>query len=210
MQRRTARRWAQASVMAVALSAGLLSGCGGDDDEPQAVDTSVDEVTAHDGKVCPDRLPQADGPDTGLGGDNPAGEAPTMPAVEKAWVCQYSPTEVAPGPEGNGDPWTWDLEGEAQPVDDAGIADLQAGLDKLTPPAADLMCTADLGPRWLLVYSTGGDLTGAVIDDFGCQSVRLTDEPFETVPGSSTASGIVPGSLTAPDGLLDLIKAAGS
>ena len=50
MQRRTGRRWAQASVVAVALSAGLLSGCGGDDDpEPKAVDPAVTELAAHDG-----------------------------------------------------------------------------------------------------------------------------------------------------------------
>ncbi len=210
MQRRTGRRWAQASVVAVALSAGFLSGCGGDDDpEPTAVDTTVDELSAHDGAVCPDELPQAEGVDTGLGGDAPAGEAPTLPGIEDAWVCQYAANEKDPGPEGNGDPWTWVLEGEATPVGAGQIPDLQAGLKGLAPPAEHQMCTADLGPRWLLVYTNGGDLTGAVIDDFGCQSVRLTDEPFETVPGSSTADGIVPGSLTAPAGLLDQIKAAG-
>jgi hypothetical protein len=169
----------------------------------------LDEVAAHDGEVCPERLPQADEADYGLGTDQSAASAPTLPAIESAWVCQYSPTEADPGPEGSGTPWAWVRDGEARSVDEALLPDIESDLSELAPSPDHQMCTADLGPRWMLVYAAaGGDLTGVVVDDFGCRSVLLTDEPFETVPGEATQSGIVPGVLTAPDGLLDAIKAA--
>ncbi len=209
MQQSTARRRAPAGLLAAVLSASLLlSGCGGDDDRSQAVDPVVTELAAHDGIPCPDELPQLDGPDTGLGGDNPAGAAPQLQDVEKAWICQYSPKDAAPGPEGDGNPWTWPLEGKPHPVEPSLIQDLKVSLSQLVPPAADLICTADIGQRWMLAYSTGGDLTGVVVDDFGCRSVRLTNEPFESVPGLASVGGIVPGYLTGPDTLLAQIKAA--
>lgn len=208
MERRTARRWARASVMAAALGVVLLSGCGGDDDEPQAVDPGITELEAHDGIPCPDKLPQLDGPDTGLGGDSPAGETPELQNVEEAWICEYAANTVAPGPEGNGDPWEWLLQGEPQPVEKSRIQDLKISLSELAPPAPDMVCTADIGPRRLLSYSTGGDLTGVLVDDFGCRSVRLTDEPFETVPGAASTGGMVRGYLSGPDTLLERIKAA--
>jgi hypothetical protein len=34
----------------------------------------------------------------------------------------------------------------------------------------------------MLVIARAGDLTGVVIDDYGCSDIRLTDEPFETAP----------------------------
>ena len=100
------------------------------------------------------------------------------------------------------------LDPAAQPVDKALIPDLQRALTQLAPQRPDLVCAADLGPRWMLAYSTGGDLTGVVADDFGCHLVQLTDEPFEIVPGEPAGSELVPGLLSAPEGFLDLIKAA--
>jgi hypothetical protein len=186
-------------MVAAALSAVLLSGCGGsEDDSPTAVDpkdgsdTTVGELAAHDGQPCPDQLPQ---PAEGLGTDQPAASAPTLPAVDQAWVCQYAANEAN----------KWLLEGEANPVDAALLPDIETGLGALSPAPAHQMCTMDLGPRWMIVSATAdGDLTGVVVDDFGCRSVRLTDEPFEVVPGEGT----FPGALSAPDGLLEKIKAA--
>ena len=37
--------------------------------------------------------------------------------------------------------------------------------------------------------------------------MRLTDEPFETVPGTASTGGMVQGYLAAPDTLLTQIKA---
>jgi hypothetical protein len=208
MERRSARRWAQVGVMAAALGVGLLSGCGGDDDKsPQGVDPGITELDAHDGVACPDKLPRAEGPDTGLGGDTPAGGTPELQNVEEAWICEYAAQDLAPGPEGDGDPFEWVLRGQAKQVDTSLIQDLKVSLSELAPPASDLICTADLGPKWLLSYSTGGDLTGVTVDDFGCRSVRLTDEPFETVPGTASTGGMVQGYLAAPDTLLTQIKA---
>lgn len=208
MQRRTPRRWAQATVIASVLSAGFLSGCGGDDDAtPQAVDESTSELAAHDGEPCPAQLPKSE---NGFGTDQPATSAPTLPAIESAWVCRYTPAAADPGPEGSGNPYNWVLDPAAHPVDAALIPDLERALSQLAPQEPDLACAADLGPRWMLAYSNGGDLTGVVADDFGCHRVQLTDEPFEIVPGEPTGSGLVPGLLSAPEGLLDLIKSAGA
>jgi hypothetical protein len=76
----------------------------------------------------------------------------------------------------------------------------------LVPQHIDRVCTADLGSRLMLVYSHGNDLTGVVVDDFGCGDVRLTDEPFRTVPGEATQAGTVRGVLTDRGDLLNDIK----
>ena len=59
-------------------------------------------------------------------------------------------------------------------------------------------CTEELGPRWLLVTSTGGDLTGVVVDGYGCGDVRLTNDPYVTAPGDPQTGATVPGVLDAP------------
>jgi hypothetical protein len=45
-------------------------------------------------------------------------------------------------------------------------------------------------------------MTGLVIDDYGCQEIRLTDEPFQTVPGEASQPGTVAGVLLGPPALL--------
>jgi hypothetical protein len=60
----------------------------------------------------------------------------------------------------------------------------------------------------MLVYTHLADLTGVVVDDYGCASVGLTDDPFKTAPGESDQVGTVPGVLSVPVGLLaDNMKA---
>ncbi len=68
--------------------------------------------------------------------------------------------------------------------------------------ASERVCPANLGFRWLLVTSTGGDLTGTAVDDFGCQDVRLTGDPFTSAPGDPQDDGTLAGVLTAPDDLV--------
>ena len=69
------------------------------------------------------------------------------------------------------------------------------------------MCTADLGPRFVLVYRHGTDLTGVSVDDYGCNDVRLTDDPFTTVVGEASQGGAVRGVLRAEPELLDELMA---
>ena len=64
------------------------------------------------------------------------------------------------------------------------------------------VCTEELGPRWMLVLSRSGDLTGVVVDGYGCRDVRLTDEPFTTVAGEGAVEGV----LTGPADLLPLLE----
>jgi len=69
-------------------------------------------------------------------------------------------------------------------------------------------CNANLGSRFLISYAHEADLTGVVIDDYGCNEVRLTDNPFTTPPGQASQPGTVAGTLRGPDDLLDLVKAS--
>ncbi|WP_309647797.1 hypothetical protein [Nocardioides sp.] len=189
------------------LALGMLSGCS-DDAADRAVDPSADrpeELAAHDGEVCPAELPEADD-EHGFGTREPADSAPSLETPESAWVCVYNAVDVA-GEGAEGASYAWVRRGEATAVPDTALGDLAADLDALEPAADHRMCTADLGPRWMLVTVVGGDLTGVVVDGFGCGEVRLTDEPFTTVPGEASASGTVPGVLTGPDGLLPALQA---
>lgn len=103
----------------------------------------------------------------------------------------------------------WVRRGGAQPVDEAQLPEIERSLTELTPVEGEVSCTAELGPRWLLVgVSSGGDLTGVVVDAFGCRHVRVTDEPFTTVPGEPRQAGTVRGVLTGPADLLDALHPA--
>lgn len=57
----------------------------------------------------------------------------------------------------------------------------------------------------MIVYSHSGDLTGVVVDGYGCREVRLTDEPFHTPPGAPHQDGTVGGVL---DGGAELLEQA--
>lgn len=205
---RFCRRFTQTVPAVVLVATGLLTtgSTGPDSSRPDSGPASrptTDETAAHGGKVCPTRLPQ--GPDTGhgFGVEEPAESAPSLTAPESAWICRYSPIDSGSGPDGGGTTWAWALEEGAQRVASTHVPALARGLAALAPVEEDRACTDDLGPRWMLVYSHGTDLTGVVVDDFGCHDVRLTDDPFETVPGEADQAGTVPGVLAAPDDLLD-------
>ena len=79
-------------------------------------------------------------------------------------------------------------------------------IDAMRPVDADRGCHADLGSRYVLVVSRDHDLTGVAVDDFGCNEVRLTDDPFRTAPGEATGDGAVSGVLHASPTLLASLK----
>ncbi|GAA1475658.1 hypothetical protein GCM10009623_01040 [Nocardioides aestuarii] len=75
------------------------------------------------------------------------------------------------------------------------------------PPGDERLCPADLGTRWLVVTESKGDLTGVAVDDFGCEDVRLTDDPLHVEPGEASQPGTPSGTFASPAGLLDTVKA---
>lgn len=188
-----------------------LSGCDGSDESPpdaaESTTALIDEVALHDGQNCPKELPQADAPTHGLGTAEPAKSAPKLAAPDEAWVCVYGAMDAGSGPDGDGMTYAWKRTQDPVGVRPSHLADLEQHLDALMPGPADAICTADLGPRFVLVYRHGTDLTGVSVDDFGCRDVLLTDDPFTTVPGEATQRGTVPGVLQAPPDLLDELKA---
>ncbi len=159
---------------------------------PDGGGPAADELAAGDGRPCPTRLPGTG--DDVFGSTDPAGSAPDLPAPDRAWVCTYRLADA------------WTREGRPQPVPADRLPALAAALDALVPAAGDRVCTEELGPRHLVVLAddagSGTDLTGVAVDAFGCRDVRLTDDPRTTPPGEPTASGVVPGVLTGPEGLL--------
>ncbi len=181
-----------ALVAAVLLA--TLTGCGdggASGSSPEASPTASDELARHDGRPCPTQLPAEEGRAT-----EPASGVPELPAFTRAWVCRYQVE-------------TWTLAGEPLEVPHAALAEVETALGALAPAPADQMCTMDLGPRYLLVLSDGRDLTGIVVDAYGCRDVRLTDDPHSTPAGRSMAPGVPAGVFTAP-GLLDkLVEIAG-
>lgn len=168
-----------------------LTGCGSEPASPPPT-AAVDELGEYGGP-CPDELPGSREP--GLGTGEPAAEAPTLPAYDRAWVCRYQP-EDAQGP-------AWTLDGEPRELTGTPLDGLRKPLSQLAPALKDRMCTADAGPRYLLVLADGQDLTGVLVDAYGCREVRLTEQPHTVVAGDGEAPGVLQG----PAGLLDLLTA---
>jgi len=198
------------SVVAV-LGLGLLPACSEDERStaPTAVAMAADEVGAHTtGGLCPDRLPVGDDPGGhGFGVDQPATAAPDLPDPDGAQLCRYSPTDIGTTSSG-GVVMAWDRDGPMLTLGDDELASLEDALHALVPPPDGQACTDDLGPRWLLVLVDGDDLTGVLVDDYGCRAVRLTDEPFSNPPGEASQPGTVPGVLQGPEGLVPALRGA--
>jgi hypothetical protein len=57
----------------------------------------------------------------------------------------------------------------------------------------------------MVVYSHHGDLTGVVVDDYGCRDVRLTANPHSTPAGAADQEGIVGGVLDGGAAILDTL-----
>lgn len=163
----------------------------------------VDELAAHDGKVCPSTLPIGNDPSGyGFGEEADAKATPTFLVPQEAWVCRYASIDAGQTSSG-GMRMEWSLAAPARALDAPAVTRLRTALVGLRPFPAERGCNSDLGPRWMVVYSHGGDLTGIVVDDYGCSEVRLSEEPFETPPGALDQSAMVGGVLDGGQDLLD-------
>lgn len=118
-------------------------------------------------------------------------------------MCKYVAVH---GHSVNGTVYSWVRDGPARPVADRDLPALREALGGLEPPDADLACTDDLGPRWMVVSAHDGDVTGVVVDDYGCGQVRLTDDPHETAPGAGGGEGTVTGVLAGGPQVLDALQ----
>lgn len=91
----------------------------------------------------------------------------------------------------------WQRAGEPRPLTQAQLTAMVPLLAELEPQE-DGACPANLGARLMMVFSHARDLTGVVVDDYGCRTVRLTNEPFLRAPGDPGQEGTVPGRLSMP------------
>lgn len=79
-------------------------------------------------------------------------------------------------------------------------------VEGLVPPEGDQACTADLGPRYLLVFATPEERVLAVsVDAYGCRDARLTADPWGGAPGEAPADGVPVGVLSGGEALLALL-----
>lgn len=169
-------------------------------DGPGVRTTELDDAS---GRPCPRSLPVGDDPSGhGFGTEAAATELPTLLEPQEAWVCEYAAVH---GHSINGTVYTWVRDGPAEPVADSDLPALRTAFDDLALPDATQGCHDDLGPRWMVVYSHDGDLTGVVVDDYGCRDVRLTDDPHETAPGADGQEGTVAGVLDGGPAILDAL-----
>lgn len=162
------------------------------------------ELSAASGQPCPQELPIGDDPSGhGFGVEHAADQLPNLLEPQEAWVCRYDSFDRESTASG-GTVYGWRLAGDAEPGAPDDLPSLQAALDDLTLPDRE-GCTADLGPRWMVVYSHDGDLTGVVVDDYGCRDVRLTDNPHTTPPGADVQDSTVGGILDGGPAILDTL-----
>ncbi|WP_300399733.1 hypothetical protein [Nocardioides sp.] len=164
------------------------------------------ELEAASGRPCPDELPIGEDPSGhGFGIDEAADELPSLLDPRRAWVCRYDSVDIASTTSG-GTEYGWRLEGRPAPVDDGLLDGLQDALADLSvPDDRDRACPTDLGPRWMVVHDHDGDLTAAIVDDYGCRSVRLTDDPHSTPPAADDQEGTVAGVLDGGQAILDAL-----
>jgi hypothetical protein len=193
-------------------SAGLvLAGCGLPWSSTPAADTPEvrpSELHEADGRPCPMKLPIGDDPSGhGFGTEAVAEELPTLLEPQQGWVCQYETFDAGTTTSG-GAIYGWGRAGQPEPVAPTDLSDLQDALDDLSLADRSRACTDDLGPRWMVVYSHDGDLTGIVVDDYGCHDVRLTDNPWTTPPGAGNQDGTVRGILNGGAAILDALDVA--
>ena len=193
----------QRTAGAVILLVAALSSCGDAGGQASAVDPAadpVDELSLHEGQFCPETLPLAPQETYGFGTDEAATQLPTLRAFDEAWLCSYETRDVAPS-GANGAWFEWVRSGRPQRLSDDQLAAFSSAVGDLQLPGdGEYACTADLGPRHLVSLAWERDLTGVVVEDFGCGSVLLTDDPFVTIPGEATQPGTVSGVLRQPPG----------
>ncbi|MET0448464.1 MAG: hypothetical protein ABW004_08650 [Aeromicrobium sp.] len=192
-------------VLALAMA---MTGCSESDvqsaDPPPKAPRPTAAASAAD--PCPEKLPQAHESTHGLGTSRPAVEEPHLPAPQSAWVCVYQPRDTPETPSGGGTIFEWVRARDPVRVDQPALTQIRSRLDSLSP-AHQSECRADLGLRYVLVYAHGEDWVGVSADDFGCQDVRLTDDPFNTVAGEARSDVAVAGVLTSSDDLVAALEA---
>ncbi|WKN47844.1 hypothetical protein [Nocardioides sp. Arc9.136] len=188
---------------------GACSPGSGGEDTPGSGPGPVDEVAAVDGPPCPPRLPQAEDGTSGFGTTEPAASTPDLAGADRAWTCSYRAVEGHRSSVGA--VYRWERQGAPTTVPEARLVRVDRALAALRPVKATRACTADLGPRHLLVLAHEGDLTAVAVDDFGCDDVRLSDDPSTTAPGEGRGEGegehgrAVPGVLAGGGELLDAL-----
>lgn len=196
------------ALVGLSIAVPLLAGCASPGSSTVTADTPTvrtNELADAAGQPCPQELPIGDDPSGhGFGTEEAAAGLPALLEPHEAWVCQYVTVDVGTTSAG-GSVYGWRRAGVPEPVVGADLPDLQAALDDLEPADRGRSCTDDLGPRWMVAYSHGGDLTGVVVDDFGCRAVRLTDNPHATPPGADGQDGAVGGVLQDGAAILDVI-----
>ncbi|WP_243060895.1 hypothetical protein [Nocardioides sp. SR21] len=169
---------------------------------PEVVRTA--ELDDASGRPCPRSLPVGDDPSGhGFGTTEAATDLPALRETQEAWVCEYVAVH---GHSATGTVYSWVRDGSAEPVADSDLPALREALGALTLPDVDQACTDDLGPRWMVVSTHDGDLTGVVVDDYGCRAVRLTDNPHATAPGAGGQEGTVAGVLDGGTAILDVLR----
>jgi hypothetical protein len=196
------------ALLGLATAVLALSGCA----QPEASTVSADEaevqgseLTDADGRPCPKDLPIGEDPSGhGFGVEDAADEPPTIAEPQDAWVCRYDPSDVGTTSSG-GALFEWRRVGQPEAVPAADLPDLHAAVDDLAVFDGARACTSDLGPRWMIVYSRDGDLTGVVVDGYGCREVRLTDNPHTTPPGAENQDGTVGGVLDGGAAILEAV-----
>jgi hypothetical protein len=162
------------------------------------------ELMDADGRPCPKELPVGDDPSGhGFGTESAAERLPSLLEPQQAWVCRYDTFEE--DATSAGVVYEWRLAGRPAPLAADDITALRSALDRLDVADRGGPCTADLGPRWMVVYSHDGDFTGVVVDDYGCRDIRLTDNPHTTPPGSQDQGGTVGGVFAGGTEILDII-----
>lgn len=192
-----------AAVAAIVLASGLLAArlspsgagfAGGG----SASTAGRDELALHGGpcpRVLPDPVDDQGG--HGFGTRRAAASSLDLPVPEQVWICRYQVQEVGRTATG-GTRYRWIREVLPRRIDDRRLTEVAGSMAGLTTlDGGERMCSADLGPRYLLVGSVDGDLTGVAVDDFGCDEVRLSNDPFVTAPGDPQDGVTAPGVFAA-------------
>lgn len=143
---------------------------------------------------CPARLAEAEDP-----APRATTDAPTLPQLRDAVTCTYQLS----GDDGA----AWVLEGEPRPVPEDVLADVQDAAGGLEPVAPDQMCTADAGPRQLLVAASDEGTVALVAEAFGCREVLFTSDPASVPPGEADTALAPPGRFGSAPRLADLLGA---
>jgi hypothetical protein len=194
-------------VLVVATATLVLTGCSMPW-SPSRVDAPPvrgDELADAGDEPCPRELPIDEDPsEQGFGVEARAESLPHLLVPQAAWVCRFD-SYVVGRTSGGGAELDWRRTSDPKDVPADRLRRLVAALDELAPADEDLPCTADLGPRWMLVLEHEGDLTGVVVDDYGCRDVRLTDDPHVTAPGARGQEGAVHGVLGGGAAILDAV-----